>query len=270
MLHACLTRLAKAVTNDVQVVVSLDRGYLRDCREVAESFSGTFPTLFLRLMQNHRHRGNSYNVLSGLGDCLKGTGQPDLVHVVEEDILVSRGYFAFHEAMHAAAPDAFAVSACRNQNAPAEGPAYLHASYQSLGVSFRPDRVQAFLGHAAPAYYGAMQQYCQRNFPRSVIPPGHCEQDGLINRVRESLGARTVYAERPRAYHAGFYGYNRAGTKLLEGYVHEKSERILGMSTEELNEMAGAIKDYEAIDLDEILPTGPEEEALRNSWATST
>lgn len=264
MLHACLSRLEQAATPDVQIVVSLDRGYSPECYRVAKEFSSKLPALYMRLMHSHQYRGNSCNVLSGLADCVKlGT---ELVHVVEEDIMVSRGYFTFHEAMHRVAPDVFAVSACRNQNAPGASDVklvYAHASYQSLGVSFRAGTIQHFLKHETPLYYGDMVGYCRKKFPGSRLPPGHAEQDGLINRIRESIGGKTVYASRPRAYHAGFHGYNRSGAVLTEGSIEDRARMILGMTSGELNELAGDIKDHQVIDLDEELSTSPEEESLK-------
>jgi hypothetical protein len=103
--------------------------------------------------------------------------------------------------------------------------------------------------------------YCRRNFPGSVIPPGHAEQDGLINRIRESSGGVTVYTTQPRAFHAGFYGYNRTGTKL-GGSIERRSVKILSMTTEEMNAMAGLMKDHEVIDLDENLPVDQVKEVL--------
>lgn len=261
MLHACLTRLSKAATDDVRVVVSLDRKGTFECRQVAESFSTAFADIYLRVMNHHQFHGNSYNVLSGVADAMKLEG--DLIHVVEDDIMVSLGYFAYHEAAHEAAPDAFAVSACKNQNLRGEPPgaAYRHPSYQSLGVSFRPEVAQKVVKHGTPIYFGDMVAYCRRNFPGSQIPPGHAEQDGLFNRVREGEGGATVYAARPRAFHAGFYGYNRSGRKL-GGSIERRSEKILSMTTDEMNHMAGLMKDHEVIDLDENLPVDEVREAL--------
>lgn len=266
MLHACLTRLALAADENVAVVVSVDRGGSTECQQVAKEFRTRFGDLHLRHVPNHPYRGNSRNVVSGLKDCLRMGG--DLVHVVEDDIMVALGYFRFHEAMHAAAPDAFAVSACRNQNlegGTSPAAAYRHDSYQSLGVSMRPETVARVVMHDKAAYYGNMVAYCQATFPTSVIPPGNAEQDGLVNRIRENLGGVTIYADKPRAFHAGFHGYNRKGRELT-GSVEERSARILSMTSEEMNQMAESIRDHVVIDLDEDLPTAPEEEALK--WPT--
>lgn len=261
MLHACLTRLAKAATDDVRVVVSLDRQGTLDCRQVAESFRGSFRDIYLRVMNYHRFHGNSYNVLSGVKDCLKLGG--DLIHVIEDDIMISLGYFAYHEAAHEAAPEAFAVSACRNQNLTGEAPgtAYRHPSYQSLGVSFRPDIAELAVAHDGAAYYGEMVKYCRQVFPASQIPPGHAEQDGLFNRIREQARASTVYPAQPRAFHAGFYGYNRTGMKLT-GSIVLRSAKILSMTSEEMNARATQMKDHEVIDLDENLPVDDIRRAL--------
>jgi hypothetical protein len=262
MLHACLTCLEQAAPDGVSVVVSLDRSYDPECRTVAEKFSRRFTSIYLREMHDHPYRGNSYNVMSGIRDCMRLPWS--LLHIVEDDVLVARGYFRYHEAMHRIAPSAFAVSACRNQNQirPRSEAAYLHPSYQSLGVSMRRDVADRITAHDGPGYYGDMVRYCQRMFPGSIIPAGHAEQDGLINRIRESMGAKTVYTTRPRAFHAGFHGYNRPGTQLTEGTVEQRSARILAMRSEEMNALAGELKDHEVIDLEENLPTAPEEEAL--------
>lgn len=266
MLYACLTRLEVAATTDVSVVVSLDRGYAPECRSVAETFSRRFPAIYLREMHDHPHRGNSHNVVSGIKDCLKIGG--DLLHIVEDDIMVSRGYFRYHEAMHEAAPTAFAVSACRNQNQirPVEAAAYLHPSYQSLGVSLRTEMAERITPHDTPLYYGNMVGYCSKVFTGSVIPPGHAEQDGLVNRIREAMNGRTVYTNRPRAFHAGFHGYNRPGIQLTEGTVAERASRILSMTSEEMNALAGELKDHEVIDLEANLSPEPEQEALAGAF----
>lgn len=261
MLHACLTRLSKAANEDVTVVVSLDRRGTPECREVVEAFSKEFGNIYLRVMHFHPFHGNSYNVLSGVKDALKLGG--DLIHVVEDDIMVSLDYFEYHEAAHEAVPDCFAVSACRNQNLQGDPPAaaYLHPSYQSLGVSFRPEIAERAAQHNKPVYYGDMITYCKRMWPWSDIPPGHAEQDGVFNRIREAADMKTVYPEAPRAFHAGFYGYNRTGTKLV-GPVEERSAKILAMGSDEMNAMAGLMKDHEVIDLDERHPVEPVREAL--------
>lgn len=265
MLYACLSRLEAAASGDVSVVVSLDRASDPECRAVAETFSRRFASIYLREMHNHAYRGNSYNVISGIKDCLKLGG--DLLHIVEEDIFVARGYFRYHEAMHNAAPTAFAVSACRNQNQikPVSEAAYLHPSYQSLGVSLRADVAEKITPHDTPLYYGNMVGYCAKVFTGSIIPPGHAEQDGLINRIREAGCGRTVYTTRPRAFHAGFHGYNRPGTQLTEGTVMQRAARILAMTSEEMNALAGELKDHEVIDLEEDLSTEPEEKALKTA-----
>lgn len=265
MLHACLLRLAEVAHDDVRVLVSLDRGHDPACVEVVRAFAGRLPELGLRITPEHPYPGNSFNVLTGLAEC-RAAGA-DLVHVVEDDIFVARGYFAFHEALHSAAPDAFAVSACRNQNGEGRGAAYRHPSYQSLAVSLRPEVVARCTVHATADYFADMVGYCRRTFPGSAIPPGHAEQDGLINRVREEAGGMTVYAARPRAYHAGFHGYHRNGVPLTAGTVEERARRILAMTSEELNARAGHFKDHEAINLGECLPVEPEVEAL--TWLTS-
>jgi hypothetical protein len=116
--------------------------------------------------------------------------------------------------------------------------------------------------HEKSEYYENMVGYCQKLWPESSIPPGHAEQDGLINRIRETLKGQTVYPEKPRAFHAGFHGYNRKGGKLT-GTVQQRSAKILSMSSEEMNALAYSMKDHEVIDLDELLPIDEEVDALK-------
>ncbi len=49
----------------------------------------------------------------------------------------------------------------------------------------------------------------------------------------EALGLPTIYPAVPRAYHAGFHGYNRTGDR-----TQFPPERLLAMSAAELNARA--------------------------------
>jgi hypothetical protein len=175
---------------------------------------------------------------------------------VEEDILISRDYFDFHRRAHELVPDAFAVSACRNQKylaghdpAPDDSALYAHGSYQSLGVSFRPIRLHAILPHLVRAYFTNPVQYCARIFPASAINPNNAEQDGLLERLMEHAGLATVYAHAPRAYHAGFVGYHRKGSSP-PGDIEQRARAILGMSAEQLNAHAHSYPDHTTVPLD--------------------
>jgi hypothetical protein len=116
-------------------------------------------------------------------------------------------------------------------------------------VSFKPERLAPVLVHSVSAYLHNPIEYCRKRFPRSRIPVGNAEQDGLINRVAEQQGSRIAYGALPRAYHAGFVGYHRSGAKLT-GSIDQQADRILAMTTEEMNAAAHSYPDHQVVDLD--------------------
>jgi hypothetical protein len=258
-LWASLTSILAAVDRqDAHILVSLDRHYSPETKWVAEQFAARIPvgnmTIVTRMDHQTRYRGNSFNVIESYRDAL--AAGPSLVHLIEDDVFVGYDYFDFHRRAHALVPDAFSVSACRNQQFPlgTEPPAeddavYSHASYQSIGVSFRPEVLASALDGVGHDYYTSMVAWCQRRFPNSSIPAGHAEQDGLLNKTREFLGAETVYGAVPRAYHAGFMGYHRNGSRLA-GTISYMGRALLEMNGDELNKHAHDYKDHSTIDLD--------------------
>lgn len=262
-LWACLHRLRAADRPHLRYLIALDRGHTPEVARVAREFRSKLgPSRVSVLRHRHPYRGNSYNVLESYRAATRM--RVDLIHLVEEDIFVGADYFDYHSQAWALAPDAFAVSACHNQAFPVgQGPpsladaVYYHGSYQSLGVSFRPETVRWFLTHAGQEYHRSPQAYLQSRFPASHIPPGHCEQDGLINRVREAAGRATVYPAAPRAYHAGFYGYNRRGGwtgPAVRESAMTRGAYLLGFNAEQLNDRARHYRDFTTVNLDETRP----------------
>jgi hypothetical protein len=255
-LHACLQRLLVADDGRPEYWICLDRGYFAPVMAVATWARKRFGKRLRIGQRRHNYRGNSYNVLTSYRDAVAEGA--DLVHLVEEDVFVGHDYFDFHRRAHALAPEAFAVSACRNQQFPigTEPPAdetavYLHASYQSLGVSFRPERLAPALAHARQPYFQRPIVYCRRAFPHTGINPANAEQDGLLHRVMEAEGRTTLYAAVPRAYHAGFVGYHRHG-QLPPGGVEARAAAILAMGDDELNRRAHSFPDHATVPLDAV------------------
>jgi hypothetical protein len=252
-LSATLRRLALADGGDLHIWIALDRRHDAGTAQVAAAFLHARGTARTRVLgRSHPYRGNSYNVLRSYQEAVMATAE--LVHLVEEDVLVGIDYFDFHRAAHELAPDVLAVSAARNQNHPHDpdpDPAalYLGSQYQSVAVSFRPERLAPVLAHAVPSYFHDPIAYCRKKFPRSLIPVGNAEQDGLINRVVERDGQRVAYAALPRAYHAGFTGYHREGARLV-GSVDQQADQILGMTTAQMNAAAHSYPDHQVVDLD--------------------
>lgn len=253
-LSAALQRLLVADDGRQRYWICLDRLHSRECWNVAAEFTRVLGTRALIRRRTHRYKGNSYNVLMSYREAV-ATG-PELVHLVEEDVFVGADYFEFHRRAHELVPDAFSVSACRNQQFPPEvnppddeDAVYAHVSYQSIGVSFRVEPLAKVVRHAQHGYFASPVAYCRRHWPNSAINPNNAEQDGLIHRMIEASGRPTVYAFSPRAYHAGFVGYHRKGA-ALGGTVEARAATLLRMTTADLNAAAHSYPDHVAVDLD--------------------
>lgn len=274
--RACLKRLSVAAARydgNLMFRLLLDEGHSPLVEKEAISFATNEDVFADVTVRPKRYgRGNSYNIMSALADAAAGPWSR--VHIVEEDIFVSDAYFDFHRQAHALAGDqVFAVSACRNQNQATPEPdqpdlrwwryrtveeipdahwdaVWKHASYQSLGVSLPMDSVRAVVPHVTDKYFFDPVGYCRKYFPGSEIPAPHAEQDGVLNRLRERSKRETVYPVAPRAYHAGFTGYNRSGIVDLEGSPAEQAESLLRMSAAELNDRAAMeFQDHEVVPL---------------------
>jgi hypothetical protein len=252
-LLAALRRLVIADDPSLKFWITLDRGYSHEVAHVANDFVARMGVHRVRVMKRmHAYRGNSFNILQCYGEAIEC--KPELIHLVEEDVFVGADYFDFHRSAHALATHAFAVSLCRNQNydhdpEPIPDAVYLSSQYQSIGVSFRPERLSLMLPHMTREYFRDPVKYCRRHFPRTKIPAANAEQDGLINRIVEAQGLPVVYATRPRAYHAGFVGYHRKGA-TLSGTIHDQADQLLAMTSEQMNAAAHSYPDHQVVELD--------------------
>jgi hypothetical protein len=208
----------------------------------------------IRFAAQHRYQGNSYNLLEGYkyGVQMAKQNGSELIYLIEEDIWIAKDFFTFHEKVQKQHPN-FCVSAVRNQNNPNKlshepGSVYYYPTYQSLGVSFKVDRIESIVKHATPEFYRHMLAYVRRHFPKSRYGGSWCEQDGLINRIVETSPVQCMYPYVPRAFHAGFVGYNRQG-KSLEGSLEMRVSKLKSMTDSEMNEMAKEYKDITSIPL---------------------
>lgn len=257
-LKATLMRLVALDGREhVHFLVSIDRGFTPGVWSVVQWFTQAVgrPRVTVK-RRRHAYRGNSFNVLSAYQEAL--ALHPEFVHLIEEDIFVGHDYLHTARRVHELAPEAFNVSACRNQQFPlgVEPPNeddafYLHSAYQSLAVSWRPEALSRVLSYVNQRYYANPVRYCQHHFPGSRITPGNAEQDGLVHRIMEIEHAMAGYMASPRAYHAGFEGYHRNGAGL-SGDIDGRAQRLLTMTTRELNTHAHSYPDHVAVPLDAI------------------
>lgn len=197
----------------------VDRGYDPQVVEVARQ-SGLNGNIFIA--EKHTHKGNSYNVISGLFQAYrtlkKARAYDCMVYLVEEDIHVSDDFFDWHETVHDE-PEILIASAVKDQNtdmqfSPAPDLWYRRRKYQSLGVSFEQEFLEELELYVPDLYWTDPVAMMRRMFPGSKMAPhAFTEQDGLIDRVIEKLEMDVAYPTLPRAYHAGVVGYH-------DGIVH--------------------------------------------------
>ena len=180
----------------------------------------------------------------------------NLIYLIEEDIFVGKDFFDFHERVQTKY-DSFCVSAVRNQNDgrmltgelgsnPAD--VYKFGKFQSLGLSWKPQYLSKVTQHAKIEYYCSMERYLSRTFPQSSFGTMWTEQDGLINRLMEAGHYDALFPTVPRAYHAGFVGYNRQGAELA-GSLEDRIKVLKSMTGDEMNAKANTYKDITPIDL---------------------
>lgn len=176
---ACLTRLYLAARDDVSLTfhIVIDANPTRDVVHVARQFARQVGEDRARVIQRTRtFRGNSYNVLTAYGEVIDSGA--DVIHLVEEDVLIGKDYFDYHRQVRAAHPDVFAVCACRNQfwalgqDPPADEDAfYLQDCYQSIGISFTPDKLRHVTDHNPRSFCLNSQGYLRRYFPAPGSAP---------------------------------------------------------------------------------------------------
>jgi hypothetical protein len=226
----CLENLTQADgIEQLQVIFRPDHGHDPAILEVISEFAARLADSEVDVPPRcpYRRTKQSANVLTGY--LLAAARARAYVFMIEEDIIVARDFFRWHYAVQAAEPELFCSLSTRNTNrvVPANDDPRLYyrttLDYCSLGVCFERSVItQLIAPHVRREYFQDPSAYCARHFPSSQVGAGYVEQDGLIRRVQEAQGERRpiAYPYRPRAYHAGFIGYHRAGR--LEGSLRER------------------------------------------------
>jgi hypothetical protein len=230
----CLENLTRAEgIEQLQVIFRPDHGHDPAILEVIGEFSGRLAHSAVEVPPRcpYRRTKQSSNILTGY--LLAAARTRAFVFMIEEDIMVARDFFRWHYAVQAAEPRLFCSLSTRNTNraVPASDDPHLYyrttLDYCSLGVCFARSVISELIApHVRREYFRDPSAYCARHFPSSQVGAGYVEQDGLIRRVQEAQGERhpIAYPYRPRAYHAGFIGYHRAGR--LEGSLPERIRQV--------------------------------------------
>lgn len=220
LLWHCLDNLSK--TGDLGTVHTIfrpDVGHSPQILHVIYEYRSKLGTYEVQHASKPVHRSSkqSKNVLDGWK--YGATVSTGLVFMVEEDVMVSRDFFRYHRAIHEQGK-VFASLSTKNHNRSAtltEDPSAYYLStgdYCSLGVCMRKEIIQEHIvPHMSTMYFRDMIRYCLAHFPDSPLEMSQSEQDGLIRRIQMTTGLPTAYPHVPRAFHAGFYGYNRPNNK---------------------------------------------------------
>jgi hypothetical protein len=218
----CLDNLRRAVgIGDLHVLFRPDRGHDPRIHDVIDEFGPQLASYDVEVPPRcpYRRGKQSANVLGAYLRAAAITRR--YVFMVEEDVMVARDFLRWHYAVQAAQPQLFCSIAARNTNRAvpeaADPEAYYvtNLDYCSLGVCFeRSVIVRRIAPHVRREYFENPGAYCQQLWSRSLVGAGHVEHDGLIRRIQEEQGARRpiAYPYRPRAFHAGYFGYPRRGS----------------------------------------------------------
>jgi hypothetical protein len=240
----CLDNLRRAVgIGDLHVLFRPDRGHDPRIHDVIDEFGPQLASYDVDVPPRcpYRRGKQSANVLGAYLRAAAITRR--YVFMVQEDVMVARDFLRWHYAVQAAQPQLFCSIAARNTNRAvpeaADPEAYYvtNLDYCSLGVCFeRSVIVRRIAPHVRREYFENPGAYCQQLWSRSLVGAGHVEHDGLIRRIQEEQGARRpiAYPYRPRAFHAGYFGYPRRGS-------------INGALSHRIREVGATIYDLEAM-----------------------
>ena len=253
----CLRNLSLAQDSSSHlVIVRADTGFAPENLEVVREYSDRQPHLQMRfdLPCPYRRTKQSANVLLGYLEAAARTRR--FVYLVEEDIMVARDFFLWHRAVHAVAGELFCSIAVKNPNrrhelsGNPEGYYLNRGDYCSYGVCFdRRVLLKQVAPHVNLSYMRNPKRYLRSRFPASQVSLGFVEQDGLLRRIQEQLDQSIAYPCLPRAFDAGFYGYNRPGgvegslasrVQQLDAIIYDR-ERMRGVASPEFADRCASI-----------------------------
>ena len=202
LLFVCLEHI-RAADPSIEIHVFPDRGTSE--REVCSAFDAIH-----HLTIQHSYHGNSFVMLEALRWAFAHTYST--IYIVEDDAFVSPDFFSWCDAALAHPSRPFAACAWRyspDALPPADGPDISIPWYLSVAAALPRTSLPQIVQHARPEYYSDMRGYLDTFYPQSSRRySGHFEQDGLVLRVAESQSRSCVWPRRPRATHAGWWGYH--------------------------------------------------------------
>lgn len=208
--------------DQLHYIFQLDRGFDRQNINVISAFP--FPHEIRQTPRTpYGLAKQSFSVLSGLTYAASKTD--GLVYLIEDDVLIGRDFFRWHQAVHDQHEDLFSSHANLNVNRTIEPEGtwdeyYLTTfDYGSIGTCLKAITIRNDIApHAQPAYFRSPTHYCQNHFKGCPLGKNFSEQDGLIRRIQWASNRPQAYPHTreidgllygPRCYHAGYYGKNR-------------------------------------------------------------
>jgi hypothetical protein len=229
----CLDNISRAEgVSELTLHIRPDTGFAPENLEVVRSFADRLPNIEVHypVPSAFRRTKQSANVLLGYLQAAARTRQ--YVYLIEEDVMVARDYFRWHREVQAQCErPLFCSIASKNTNRTLtlaedlEGFYLSSGDYCSIGVCFDKHVLQTLIApHVNMSYLRSPKKYLRRRFPKSRIGLGFVEQDGLIRRVQQQSTASIAWPCVPRAFHAGFYGYNRSGG--ISGDLQQRIETL--------------------------------------------
>ena len=234
-LTVCLEYIRAATYCDNYHYVFLcDFGYSLDNLQVINQFP-----LSKEIIKRGKHKfkpitKQSYNLLEGYRYAVELGAEK--VYLIEDDIFIANDFFKWHEQAQQLHPLTIATA---NNNTKFEVSNDLtqwylgaNADYQSLGVCWDAELLKELvLPHANDNYYKDPVGYCIKHLPGNIIGRHFVEQDGLIRRCIQDK-VQALFPHVPRAFHAGFIGYNRRGRKPEGVTVDQKAKRVKEIATD--------------------------------------
>ena len=220
MLALCLEYLREAGGEQYPYFIAVDNhvdgSFAPELMEVVRDYA---PQAKVRILKAHNTHGNTHNVLSAFRDASRAFPEAERFFYVEEDILVGKDFFRWHEAVNKFdrwGASVASVNLCGSHDLTklpdtSEGVYTSEVDYTALGSCLPGWILPMLYCHDQEFYYQNMPRYVRIAFPRSTMNDAYSEQDGLIRRVMEANRFRVAWPVRPRCAHVGYYGYHRRG-----------------------------------------------------------
>lgn len=218
MLYHCIERLSKCeLIDEHQIWVLFDAriNYKHHLNPQTQEVIGYFKQLdiVLKKREPHNLNGNSFNVMMGMKEAFD-LGVQNLYHV-EDDVMVSTDFFRWHREVNKLGQwfCSIATQCTRRKDIPVStNPSDFYVSdadFASLGTCIPRRNLGLIVRHATMEYFNQQGIYIRRHFPNNRFGDCWTEQDGLTMRVMGDVKGKTAWPCVPRAWHCGFWGYNR-------------------------------------------------------------